>query len=141
HGGFTRFGDFVGHAAAEVENDADGNRNIFGGKGEHFLLDVVFEDAEVVGLKAGNEAIVRVGDGNVDERHFDVHLDLATLDGSARTVAADVVLGGLFAGRVVFLGCSFVGFLDVFGLFGIVLGLGVVGGLRVGEARKGEGET
>jgi glycosyltransferase involved in cell wall biosynthesis len=47
-GGFLGFAEFVGHAAAKIQDDADGNRHIFGGEIHNFLLDVVFEDAEVV---------------------------------------------------------------------------------------------
>ena len=75
-GGFLGFAEFVGHAAAEIQDDADGNRHIFRGEIHNFLLDVVFEDAEVVRFEARNCAVIRVGDGDVDERQIHVY-DLA----------------------------------------------------------------
>ena len=37
-GGFLGFAEFVGHAAAEIQDDADGNRHIFRGEIHNFLL-------------------------------------------------------------------------------------------------------
>jgi len=55
---FARLAHFVGHAAAEIKDHADRDGDVFGGEGNHFLLDVVFEDAEVVGLQAGDQPVV-----------------------------------------------------------------------------------
>src|SRR5882762_1156171 len=62
-GSFARLGDFVGHAAAEIKDHADGNGHIFGREGDDFLLDAVLKHAEIVGFEAGDQAVVRVGDG------------------------------------------------------------------------------
>jgi hypothetical protein len=69
--------NFVDHAAAEIEDDADGNGDIFGREIPDLLLDVVFENTEVFGLKACNPAVMRVIDGNVDKRQ--VHIDWTDL--------------------------------------------------------------
>ena len=47
----------------------------------NFLLDAVFEDAEIFFFQAGDQAIQRIGDRDVDERHADVNFDpLSRLD-------------------------------------------------------------
>src|SRR6516165_10776052 len=46
-GGLAGFVHFVSHAAAKVENNSDGDRNILRGEADNLLLDVVFIDAEV----------------------------------------------------------------------------------------------
>ena len=96
-GGFLGFAEFVGHAAAEIQDDADGNRHIFRGEIHNFLLDVVFEDAEVVRFEARNCAVIRVGD--VDERQIHVYMKgNSRLDDLAGCVVLHVVseerLGG-----------------------------------------------
>jgi hypothetical protein len=56
------------------------------------LLDVVFEDSEVVGLKACNQAVIRVGDSNVDKRQVHIDMDgLTLLNDVARCVMLHVV--------------------------------------------------
>src|SRR5689334_21188082 len=60
--------DFVAHASADVKNHSDRNGHVFGGKSFDLLLDVVFKDAEVVRLEAGDQAVVGVGDRDVDQR-------------------------------------------------------------------------
>ena len=72
HGGFACFGNFIGHAAAQIENHADGNGNVFGRKGDHFLFGAVFEDAEIIRLETGDEPIVRISDGDIHQRDVDV---------------------------------------------------------------------
>jgi hypothetical protein len=62
---------FVSHAAAEIEYHAYGNGYVFGGKGDHFLLIIVFEGAKL-SLEAGDEAIIRVGDGDVYQGQIDI---------------------------------------------------------------------
>lgn len=98
-GGFLGFAEFVGHAAAEIQDDADGNRHIFGGKIHNFLLDVVLEDAEVVRFQPRNYAVIRVGDGDVDEGQIYVYMKgYSRFDDLAGCVALHVVseerLGG-----------------------------------------------
>src|SRR5215470_12452900 len=89
--GFAVFVDLVGHAAAEVENDADRDGNVFGREGDDFLLDVIFKHAEVVRVEAGNQAIVRIGDGDVDKREVDVGADGPTgPEGNGGGVAGDI---------------------------------------------------
>src|SRR3974390_1086453 len=81
-GRFTGLVDLIGHAASKIENDTDGNRDVFRRKTNNFLLDVVFKDAKVVWIKAGNKAIERVGHRNVDQG--EVHIgadDFSGLDG------------------------------------------------------------
>ena len=86
-GGFLGLTDFVGHAAAEIEDDTNGYGDVFGREILDLLLDVVFEDTEVIGLKACNQAVIRIGDGNVDKRQFHVDMDgLTLLNDPARCV-------------------------------------------------------
>ena len=66
-GRFFGLAEFVGHAAAEIQDDTDRDGNIFGGEIHDLLLDVVFEEAEVVGLETCGDSVVRVGDGDIDE--------------------------------------------------------------------------
>jgi hypothetical protein len=63
------------HAAAEIEDDADGNGHVFGREILDLLLDVVFEDTKVVWQKACNKAVIRVGDSNVDKCQVHVNMD------------------------------------------------------------------
>src|SRR5258708_22119680 len=94
NGGVAGFGDFIGHAAAEIEDDADGNGDVFGRKGNYFLLGVVFKDAEIIRLESGDQAIVRIGYGDVDQSDVDIGVQhFAGLDFQRRSVEADVVLG------------------------------------------------
>jgi hypothetical protein len=65
-GSFLRLTDLVDHAAAEIEDDADGNGDIFGREIPNLLLDIVFEDTKVIWLKPRNLAVVWIGNGNVD---------------------------------------------------------------------------
>src|SRR4029077_4044484 len=91
-GGFPGFIDFIGHAAAKVEDDADRNGYIFGGEILDFLLNAVFEDSEVVRLKPGDQAIVWVSDRNVDKRQVDINMDrLTRLDELAGCVMFHIV--------------------------------------------------
>ena len=87
--------NFVDHAAAEIEDDADGNGDIFGREIPNLLLDVVFEDTKVIWLKPRNLAVVWIGNGNVDKRQ--VHIDmqgLAALNDLARCAMLHVVVNG-----------------------------------------------
>src|SRR5207244_5645761 len=69
-GRFAGLAYLVGHTAAEIKNYADRDGHVLGGKRDYFLLDVVFVDAEVVGIEAGNESIVRIGDRHINQRHL-----------------------------------------------------------------------
>ncbi len=60
HGGEARLFDLVGHAGAHVKDHADGDGHVLAGEAHDFLFDVVFEDAEVLLLEAGNQAAVGV---------------------------------------------------------------------------------
>ena len=51
-GGIAGRGDLVLHAAADIEYDADADRNVFGGEVLDLLFDFVFPDLEVVGLSS-----------------------------------------------------------------------------------------
>src|SRR6516164_1919312 len=90
-GRFTSLVDLIGHAAAKIENNTDGNGDVFRGKTNNFLLDVVFKDAKVVWIKTSNKAIERVGHGNVDQG--EVHIgadDFSGLDGYRRGVVREL---------------------------------------------------
>ena len=47
NGGVAGSGDLVLHAAADVENDADADRNVFGGEVLDLLFDLVFPDLKM----------------------------------------------------------------------------------------------
>ncbi len=82
NGGIAGFCDFVGHAAADIKDHTDGDGHIFGRKRDDFLFGVVFKDPEVVGLETGDQSIVRIGDGDVDQRDIYVGVQhFAGLDG------------------------------------------------------------
>src|SRR5215470_7795872 len=92
--GLASLVDLVGHAATEVEDDTNRDGDIFGGKGDDLLLDVVFEDAEIVGFESSYQAIVGVGDCDVDEREVDIGTDdFARLDLHGRSVARHIASG------------------------------------------------
>ena len=122
-GGFAGLGYFVGHAAAEIKDHADGDGNVFGGEGDDFLLDAVLKDTEIVRFEAGDQAIVGVGDRNVDEREVDIKMNRSPrLERSARRIFPDIVL------------LDFLNFLA----FGFLLGLAFVGtGLSGGWHYRG----
>jgi len=67
-GSFAGLVDLVGHATAEVEDDADGNGHVFRREADHLLLDVVLKDAKIVGFEPGNETIIWVRYRDIDER-------------------------------------------------------------------------
>jgi len=69
HGGLARLVDLVGHASTHVEDDADGDGNVLAGELEDFLLDAIFEYAEILTFESRDEAAQGVGDGRADERH------------------------------------------------------------------------
>ena len=58
--------DLVAHTAAEIEDDADGDRGVVTGKGADVLGVIVFEDDEVLLFEAGDEPIhgIRYRQGN-----------------------------------------------------------------------------
>jgi hypothetical protein len=92
------FPELVCHATAEIQDDADGDRHVFGREIHDFLFDLVFEDAKVLGLKTRDETVIRVGYGDVDKRQIHVDMKgLALLDRLARCivfyVAGDEGLG------------------------------------------------
>jgi hypothetical protein len=57
-GSFLRLTDLVDHAAAEIEDNADGNGDIFGRELSNLQLDIVFEDTKVIWLKPRNLAVL-----------------------------------------------------------------------------------
>ena len=98
-GRFLRFAKFIGHAATEIEDDADRDRNVFGGEIRYLLLDIVFENAEVIRLQAGDNPVVGIGHSDVHEREIYIDMDrVIRADGLARRVmfhvVRDVGLGG-----------------------------------------------
>ena len=56
----ARLFHLVRHAAAHVENHADGNRHVLAGEAHDFLLAVVLKDAEIFLLQAGDQPPVGV---------------------------------------------------------------------------------
>src|ERR1700741_803048 len=87
----ARFINFVGHAATEIENNAYRNGDIFRRKADNFLLRVVFKNAEVVRIEAGNETVERVGNGDIHQSKVDVRADhLTRFNGYRRRVTRDV---------------------------------------------------
>ena len=81
HGRQARFLDLVGHAAAHVENHADRNRHIFAGETHDFLLDVVFEYAEILLLQPGDQSPVGIRHRYVHQRDVGFGLErFALLD-------------------------------------------------------------
>ena len=75
HRGFAGFADFVAHTATDVENDADGDGDVFGRESYDLLFDVVFVDAEIVLFEAGDQAVVGVCNGDVYQSEVDVTAD------------------------------------------------------------------
>src|SRR5215469_3756298 len=94
--GFARLVDLVGHAAAEIENHADGDGHIFGGKGDDLLLDVVLKYAEIVLLEAGNETVEGIGDRYINQGQVHIRADqFAWAQGDWRCVVKNFIqLGG-----------------------------------------------
>src|SRR5260370_35026664 len=73
--GLARFADFVGHTPAKIKNNHGGDGHVFSGKLDNFLFDCFFEDAEIVGFQAGDQAVVRIRNGDVDERQVHVKMN------------------------------------------------------------------
>ena len=61
------FRELVPHAAAGVEDEADGKRRILAGEVRNLLLHLVLKQPEVLFFQAGYEAVERVGDGHIDQ--------------------------------------------------------------------------
>ena len=59
--------EFGAHGTGGVEDEADGEGSIFTGESRDLLFGFVLEELEVFGFEAGDEAVERVGDGDVDE--------------------------------------------------------------------------
>ena len=62
-----------GHGAGEIEDDADGDRGVFAGKARYVLLAVVLEDLKIFLFQTGDQAVERIGDGDRDQHHVNVH--------------------------------------------------------------------
>src|SRR5712664_2046567 len=75
NGRFLGVAEFVGHAAAEVEDDADRHRDVFRREIHDLLFDVVFEDAKAIALQNCHWAVACVSDGDVDERQIYICMD------------------------------------------------------------------
>lgn len=86
--GFACFVNLIAHAAAEIENDTDGDGYVFGGKSDDFLLGAVFVNAEVILIQTSHKAVEGVGDGDVHKSEVDVAADdLAWNDFDGRSIA------------------------------------------------------
>src|SRR5262249_6906958 len=72
-GGVTGEIDFLLHAVADVENDAEAHRRHFTRKVPDLLFDLVFEQLEVVDFQVGDES-VRVPNSHVDHDKVDSQL-------------------------------------------------------------------
>src|SRR2546427_4515841 len=75
NGGLAGFIELACHASAHIEDQTDGNGNIFAGEGGNLLLDAVFVDLEVFLIEPGDRVAKGIGDAHIDERHIDIHLD------------------------------------------------------------------
>ncbi len=75
NGRFLGVAEFVGHAAAEVENDADRHGDVFRRQIHDLLLDVVFEDAKAIAFQRCDRPVVGVSDRYVDERQIYICMD------------------------------------------------------------------
>src|SRR5258708_19830340 len=64
---FLGVAEFIGHAAAEVENDADRHGDVFRRQIHDLLLDVVFEDAKASAFQRCDRPYVAVTDAAVSE--------------------------------------------------------------------------
>ena len=73
-----------GHAAGEVEHDANGDRGVLSGKGFDDLPLVIVEDIEVFFFKAGDQAVHRVGNRHWDKDKVDVYADCRWAAGGRR---------------------------------------------------------
>src|SRR5215472_19295564 len=82
--------DFVRHAAAVIENDAHRNRNVFGGKSDYFLLDIVLKHAKATGLKTRHGSAVRISNGHIDHGEVHIYVDaLRRFDGDNTCITRD----------------------------------------------------
>src|SRR5207244_1665250 len=64
--GLLSLAEFVSHAAAVIEDDSDGDRNVFGREVHDLLLDVVFKDSEIISQRrqrraGGRRCLQRLG--------------------------------------------------------------------------------
>ena len=90
-GGEARLLKLGAHGAGSVENQADGERGVLAGERRDALFGLFFEEFEVLGFQAGDEAVKRVSHGDVDENEIRIDAD-----------------GGIAAGgRVGIFGCGF----------------------------------
>src|SRR5580692_2999090 len=88
--GFAGFVHFVGHAAVKIENHANGDGHIFRGEADDFLFQGVFKDAEIVLFEASDQAVVRIGYGDIDQGEIDVRTnDFSRSNFQARRIFAD----------------------------------------------------
>jgi hypothetical protein len=62
--GLARFIDFAAHAAADVENDTDGDWGILAGEILDLLRVVALEDGKILAVKTGDESVQRIGNGD-----------------------------------------------------------------------------
>ena len=99
--GLLSLAEFVSHAAAVIEDDSDGDRNVFGREVHDLLLDVVFKDSEIISVEARDQPVIRVGYRDVDKGQFHVDADrLAILNRLPMRVVLHVAEdGGLSKGR------------------------------------------
>jgi len=87
NGRFARLADFVGHAAAEIKDHADGDGHIFGGEGTTSCSMLSSNTRKLSVSRPVTQAVVGVGDGDVDEREVDIEMDRsAGLERSARAI-------------------------------------------------------
>ncbi len=65
--------DLARHAAAHVEDDAEGDGSVFAGEGLDLLLFPALKKTEVVAIKPGDEPVHGVGDGNGYQHQIHIH--------------------------------------------------------------------
>src|SRR5215472_604770 len=75
HGGHARFLDLVGHTAAHIEDNPNGNGNILALEADDFLFEVALKNAEIFSLEAGDQAAVGIGHRHGNHRQLDFGLD------------------------------------------------------------------
>ena len=66
------FLSFFGHGSAVVEDQPDRDRHILAAEDGELLLDIVFEDGEVLGFQVGHQASPAVHDGGVQDDQVNI---------------------------------------------------------------------
>src|SRR5450755_427860 len=73
----ARFFQFVSHAAAAIENDADRQGSVFTRELHNLLLGFILEETEIFLFQACDEPVQRIGDGDRNQHQRGVHANVA----------------------------------------------------------------